>query len=145
MSRPDVDPVAVTEFDEAPVADAAAELMPCCASRRWVSALVAGRPYGRLEKLEEASDALLARLPMADLQQAMAGLPRLDRQLPAVEFHDYERRFELPFITSASGVSESELLASLRSRSRNDPVAEREIVRAELARIVRRRLRLAFA
>lgn len=127
------------------MADAAAELMPCCASRRWISALVAGRPYGSLEQLETASDTVLLRLPVPDLQQALAGLPRLDRQLPPGECQAYERRFGLPFVTSASGVTAAELLTVLRSRSRNDPVAEREIVRTELARIVRRRLRLAFA
>jgi 2-oxo-4-hydroxy-4-carboxy-5-ureidoimidazoline decarboxylase len=49
----------VASFDELGPADAAEVLLPCCASRRWVSEVVDGRPYGSLERLVEGSDAAL--------------------------------------------------------------------------------------
>jgi 2-oxo-4-hydroxy-4-carboxy-5-ureidoimidazoline decarboxylase len=107
-------PIAIAEFDRAPVADAAAELMPCCASRRWVSQLVSGRPYGRLERLKARSDAILARLDGAELADALAAQPAALQRNPA-------------------------------ERSGNDPVAERELARTELAKIVRHRLGLSFS
>jgi 2-oxo-4-hydroxy-4-carboxy-5-ureidoimidazoline decarboxylase len=111
LSQPD--PIAIAEFDRAPVADAAAELMPCCASRRWVSQLVSGRPYGRLDRLKARSDAILARLDGAELADAIAAQP---------------------------GV----LQDATRERAGNDPVAERELARSELTKIVRRRLAAVF-
>ncbi|MDQ2836606.1 MAG: hypothetical protein M3Y42_01410 [Actinomycetota bacterium] len=108
-------PIAVAEFDSAPVADAAAELLPCCSSRRWVTQLVSGRPYGRLDVLSARSDAILAKLDGSELADALAGSgmpPTTLRRAPA--------------------------------RPYNDPVAERELARTELTRIVRRRLAAAF-
>jgi 2-oxo-4-hydroxy-4-carboxy-5-ureidoimidazoline decarboxylase len=164
-------PIAVAEFDAASLADAAAELMPCCSSRRWVAALVAGRPYVRLDRLSVASDALLARLDWPELQEALAGHPRIGERTPAgsregnwsrqeqsgaataserlqrelAEANQaYEQRFGHVFLICASGLSAQAMLATLRSRLRNDPVAEREVLRAELIKIVRLRLGKAF-
>ncbi|MEO6701643.1 MAG: 2-oxo-4-hydroxy-4-carboxy-5-ureidoimidazoline decarboxylase [Jatrophihabitantaceae bacterium] len=106
-------PIDIAEFDRAPIADAAAELLPCCASRRWVTQLVRGRPYGRLELLKARSDAILARLDGAELADAIAAQP---------------------------GV----LQDAGQDRAGNDPVAEREIARTELAKVVRRQLARTF-
>ena len=167
----EIGPVAVAEFDAAPAADAAAELMPCCASRRWISGLVSGRPYARLDRLTAASDALLARLDWSELESALAGHPRIgerasggarsdgwsrqeqagaatapDRMLQALAAANlaYERRFGHVFLICATGLSAEAMLSALRSRLANDPVAEREIVRTELTKIVRLRLAKAF-
>jgi 2-oxo-4-hydroxy-4-carboxy-5-ureidoimidazoline decarboxylase len=170
-----IGPIAVAEFDAAPAADAAAELMPCCASRRWISGLVSGRPYARLDRLTAASDALLARLEWSELQTALAGHPRIGerarsdgrsdgrsngwsrqeqagtvgasdpvRQQLAAANVAYERRFGYVFLICATGLSAEAMLSALRSRLANDPVAEREVVRTELAKIVRLRLAKAF-
>jgi 2-oxo-4-hydroxy-4-carboxy-5-ureidoimidazoline decarboxylase len=112
MGSVDPSPIAISEFDRAPVADAAAELLPCCASRSWISQLVRGRPYGRLDRLSARSDDILSRLDSTELAAAIAAQPGV-RQCAA-------------------------------GRPRNDPVAEREIARTELARLVRRRLAAAF-
>lgn len=171
MDAAEVGPIAVTEFDAAPAADAAAELMPCCASRRWVSGLVSGRPYARLDRLTAASDALLARLDWSELESALAGHPRIGeraggngraegwsrqeqagaaavadpvRQELATANRAYEQRFGHVFLICATGLSAESMLAALRSRLRNDPVAEREVVRGELTKIVRLRLAKAF-
>src|SRR6185312_4998760 len=113
MRPVDSSPIPISEFDRAPVADAAAELLPCCASRSWISQLVSGRPYGRLDRLSARSDDILSRLDGTELAAAIAAQPGL-RQRTA------ERS------------------------APNDPVAEREIARTELARLVRQRLAAAF-
>ncbi|HEV2886490.1 MAG TPA: 2-oxo-4-hydroxy-4-carboxy-5-ureidoimidazoline decarboxylase [Jatrophihabitans sp.] len=171
MDPADSGPIAVAEFDSAPAADAAAELMPCCTSRRWISSLVSGRPYTRLDRLTAASDALLARLDWSEVESALAGHPRIGerasadgradgwsrqeqagtataadgvRQELAAANQAYEQRFGHVFLICATGLSAETMLAALRSRLRNDPVAEREVVRGELAKIVRLRLAKAF-
>jgi 2-oxo-4-hydroxy-4-carboxy-5-ureidoimidazoline decarboxylase len=164
-------PIAMAEFDAAPAADAAAELVPCCASKRWIAALVSGRPYLRLDRLTAASDALLARLDWSELESALAGHPRIgeraasdgrsdgwsrQEQAGAAAADDlvrrelaeanraYEQRFGHVFLICATGLSADMMLGALRSRLRNDPIAEREVVRTELTKIVRLRLAKAF-
>lgn len=171
MDQAGTGPIAVADFDAAPAADAAAELMPCCASRRWVSGLVSGRPYARLERLSAASDALLARLDWAELESALAAHPRIGERASTGDRADgwsrqeqagtataaepvrqelaaanvaYEQRFGHVFLICATGLSAETMLGALRSRLGNDPVAEREVVRTELAKIVRLRLAKAF-
>lgn len=169
---PAIGPIPVAEFDSAPAPDAAAELLPCCTSRRWISGLVAGRPYARLDRLTAASDALLAKLDWPELAAVLAGHPRIGerpaagngreggwsrqeqsgaagasdqvrRELAAANAA-YEERFGHVFLICATGQSGEAMLAALRSRLRNDPVAEREVVRGELVKIVRLRLAKAF-
>jgi 2-oxo-4-hydroxy-4-carboxy--5-ureidoimidazoline (OHCU) decarboxylase len=57
---------------------------------------------------------------------------------------EYEERFGHVFLICAMGRSAGEMLAALRARLGNDPVAEREAVRAELLEIARLRLAKAF-
>jgi OHCU decarboxylase len=109
MCPADSCPIPISEFDRAPLADAAAELLPCCASRSWISQLLSGRPYGRLDRLSARSDDILARLDGTELAAAIAAQP------------DIRPRTDV-----------------------NDPVAEREIARTELTRLVRQRLAAAF-
>jgi 2-oxo-4-hydroxy-4-carboxy-5-ureidoimidazoline decarboxylase len=170
--RPNLDgPIAVGEFDEADLADAAAELMPCCASRRWVSDLVAGRPYHDLDTLRAASDRVLATLDWVDVEQALAAHPRIGARVsgpqteaawsrseqsgvvaaPAdvaqqlVEVNRlYERKFGYVFLVCATGLSAADMIAAAQARLRNDPFAERALVGRELAKIVRLRLAKAF-
>jgi len=164
-------PIAVAEFDAAPPADAAAELVPCCASKRWVSQLVGGRPYLRLDRLAAASDAMLARMDWSDVREALSAHPRIGESAEGVARdpgwsraeqsstaymgdairreliegnRSYERRFGHVFLICATGLSADTMLTSLQSRLRNDPVAEREVVRVELAKIVRLRLAKSF-
>jgi 2-oxo-4-hydroxy-4-carboxy-5-ureidoimidazoline decarboxylase len=140
VATAEVGPIAVAEFDSAPPADAAAELVPCCASKRWVSALVAGRPYRRLEQLTAASDAVLKRLDWRDVTEAASAQPRLSDAAAIA----YEERFGHVFVICLAGLTPDAVLTSLRSRLRNDPVAEREVVRCELTKIVRLQLAKAF-
>ena len=71
------EPKTVAWFDAAPVDQATAAIEPVCASRRWIAALLAGRPFGSLAALNAASDAALDGLDWPDLEQALAAHPRI--------------------------------------------------------------------
>jgi 2-oxo-4-hydroxy-4-carboxy-5-ureidoimidazoline decarboxylase len=163
--------IAVAEFDRAEVADAAAELLPCCASRRWVSELVALRPFGDLDTLQAASDTVLVGLDWVDIQQALSAHPRIGQRVAGTQpeaawsrseqagaaavaddvaqrlievNQDYERRFGYVFLICATGRSATEMITAAQARLSNDPFAERAVVARELAQIVRLRLTKAF-
>lgn len=156
MDLPEERPVPLDEFDAAPSSDAAAELVACCASRRWVGQLVKGRPYLSLDRLTAASDSALAALSWQDITQALAVEPRIDQPRIGGRIGDntarrlaeanlaYEQRFGHVFLVSTAGLSFESMLASLQRRLHNDPVAEQTAVRTELAKIVRLRLAKAF-
>ncbi|MGI8667213.1 MAG: 2-oxo-4-hydroxy-4-carboxy-5-ureidoimidazoline decarboxylase [Jatrophihabitans sp.] len=110
-----------------------------------MSQLVHGRPYGRLEWLSARSDAILSGLDGPELAEALAAQAAhgLDAGMPD-ERRAYEQRFGHVFLLAATGLSTDAVRSTLRSRLRNDPVAEREIARGELSKIVRRRLAATF-
>ncbi len=161
----------MADFDEVPVTDAAAELLPCCASRRWISQIINGRPYGSLGSLVGASDAVLADLAWPDVAEALAAHPRIGERSLAQRREDawsrqeqsgaqltepdvkaalregnvaYEKRFGHVFLISATGLSAAQMLAALRARLANSPEMEQDVVRRELMKIVRLRLAKAF-
>jgi 2-oxo-4-hydroxy-4-carboxy-5-ureidoimidazoline decarboxylase len=140
-------------------------LSRCCASRRWVEEVAAGRPYARKEDLYAAADAALQRLDTADVDEALAGHPRIgerpggeeaswsrreqsglasatDDTLAAIAEGNraYEARFGHVYLVCAAERGADELLALLQQRLHNDPETERRVLRAELAKINRIRL-----
>lgn len=142
-----------------------ASLRACCAADSWVSRMVAGRPYVSMEALAQASDTATADLDDAGLTQALAGHPRIGarpgghaaawsrqeqsgvagaaddvRAELAAANAAYEQRFGHVYLVCATGRSAEELLAVCRTRLGNDPVTERGVVLAELAKINRLRL-----
>ncbi len=161
----------VAAFDRASAPDATALLRPCCASTRWATDLVAGRPYGDVAAVAERSDDLIRTLDAGALEQALAAHPRIgDRvsgddtesawsrqeqsatadlagtvaeQLVAANLA-YESTFGQVFLICATGKSAEQMLAAARSRLENPPEVEREVVRRELAAIVRLRLAKAL-
>jgi 2-oxo-4-hydroxy-4-carboxy-5-ureidoimidazoline decarboxylase len=161
----------MADFDAMPVTDAAAELLPCCASRRWINELVNRRPYGSLDALIIASDAVLAGLSWADVEEALSAHPRIGERTLEQRREDawsrqeqsgvrpadaeieaalregnvaYEQRFGHVFLISATGLSGGQMLAALRARLGNSPYLERAVVRTELIKIVRLRLAKAL-
>jgi 2-oxo-4-hydroxy-4-carboxy-5-ureidoimidazoline decarboxylase len=158
----------VTAFDRLSPADAAAVLAPCCASRQWAAAVIAGRPYGTLARLTAASGAAIAALDWAGISEALSAHPRIgdagaaapgqeaawsareqsaamaagdsDRDRLAAGNAAYERRFGHVFLICATGKTAAQILAAQARRMGNDPAAEREVTRAELAAIVALRL-----
>jgi 2-oxo-4-hydroxy-4-carboxy-5-ureidoimidazoline decarboxylase len=162
----------VASLDDLSPADAAEALLPCCASRRWISEVAAGRPYGSLERLVEGSDAALAGLRWADVEQALAAHPRIGGkpgdpagrevawsaeeqrgtatlgvaardQLLAANV-EYEQRFGHVFLICATGKSAEQMMDALEERLGNPASVEREVVRVELRDIVALRLAKAF-
>jgi 2-oxo-4-hydroxy-4-carboxy-5-ureidoimidazoline decarboxylase len=124
---------------------------------------VSGRPYASADQLLGRSDESVARLAPADLEQALAGHPRIgerhgadDRsrreqagvlgadpatiQALADGNEAYERRFGHIYLVCATGRSAGELLALLQERLGNEPETEWGVVRGELAKINRIRL-----
>lgn len=163
--------VNVPDFDRSAPADAAGMIAPCCASTRWIEELVQRRPHGSLGEITGASDAAIADLEWSDIEQALAAHRRIgdrakgvDREsawsrqeqsaaaTPATATQDallagnveYERRFGHVFLICATGKSAEGVLEALTRRLDNSPEAEREVVRDELAQIVRLRLAKLF-
>ncbi|UVS78092.1 2-oxo-4-hydroxy-4-carboxy-5-ureidoimidazoline decarboxylase [Actinokineospora sp. UTMC 2448] len=145
--------------------EARAELLACCASRRWAARVVAGRPYADLDALRAMSARVFEELAWADLLEAVSAHPRIgerpagpeagwsrQEQAAAAGADDdvlarlragnaeYERRFGHVFLICATGLSAAEVLAALRERMGNDADVEQEVVRAELRKIADLRL-----
>jgi 2-oxo-4-hydroxy-4-carboxy-5-ureidoimidazoline decarboxylase len=149
----------ITEFDELPVAEAERELRAVCAAPRWAREVAAGGPYATVEALQAAAEAALTD---ADLDEAMAGHPRIGdraaggasrREQSGVASADaavltalaegnraYEERFGHVYLVCATGRSAEDLLATLRDRLGNDAVTERKVALRELAAINRIRI-----
>lgn len=163
-----------TPLDRLNVAEAAEaerELLACCAARRWADELLARRPYHDLAGLRHVSHTVLAELSWTDVEQALAAHPRIGERA-AGEGREaawsraeqagtagagertredlvagnlaYEERFGYVFLVCATGLTAEAMLSALRERLGNDPAAEREVVRGELAKIVDLRLEKAF-
>ena len=137
--------------------------MACCSSARWAAAVASGRPYASADELLAGSDAATAGLTPADLEQALAGHPRIGRRSGtdarsrreqagvlgadlatigalAEGNEEYERRFGHIYLVCATGRNAADLLALLRERLGNDPGTEWGVVRRELGKINRIRL-----
>ena len=150
-------------FDRLSADAATALLRPVCASDAWIAALVADRPYGSLAAAQAHSDEVLAGLGWSDIEHALDAHPRIGNRPPgsgteaswsreeqsaatgnADELRagnvEYEERFGHVFLICATGRTSAEILAELRTRLGHEPEAERDVVRTELAKIVRLRL-----
>jgi 2-oxo-4-hydroxy-4-carboxy-5-ureidoimidazoline decarboxylase len=131
-----------------------AALLDVCASRRWADLVAAAAPYHDVVGLRRAADVALAALDEADVDEALAGHPRIGeraddpsarREQAGVDDatrdallaanREYEARFGHVYLVRASGRTGEDLLALLRQRLTNDPVQERAVVRAELGQI----------
>jgi len=156
-------PVSLEALNAMPAAQAGEHLLACCTSERWIHNVTSGRPYGTVSEILARSDEAVAGLDRSDLEQALAGHPRSgarsavgpSRQEQAgVQTADratlralaegnetYERRFGHIYLVCATGRSAAELLALLRERLGHDPGTEWGIVRGELGKINRIRLR----
>lgn len=142
--------------------EARAALRSCCASTAWVERMMLARPFGDVPAVLDAADRALAEISEDDLDEALAGHPRIgDRPDNAssareqsgvagssasvlAELRDanvaYEARFGHVYLVFANGRPADELLAILRTRMTNDASTERRVLRAELAKINRARL-----
>lgn len=155
-------PHTLAEFDALPEDDAVALLLECCASRSWARSVAATRPFGSRTSLLTTADRAIAALTGIDLDDALAGHPRIGersdhassrREQAAVTTagadalariadgnRAYEEKFGHVYLVRAAGRSAPELLDILERRLGNDPEAERREVRTALAEITRLRL-----
>jgi OHCU decarboxylase len=146
-------------IDALPDHELRARLAEVCASPRWVDLVAAARPYGTDDALQQVAADSLAALSESDVDDALAGHPRIgerggaesqreqsgvrgDETLAALAAGNrtYEERFGHVYLVAASGRTGEELLDVLRSRLLNDRETERRVVREELGRINRLRL-----
>ena len=144
-----------------------ARLRTCCATKRFVSALVSERPFEDGERLFARTDALISAFSEAELFEAMAAHPRIgDRhqgnthearmshaeQARAQVASDavksalaeanraYEEKFGFVFLIFATGKSAEEILAQARQRLQNAREVELRNAAEQLRQIVRLRL-----
>ncbi|WP_167105308.1 2-oxo-4-hydroxy-4-carboxy-5-ureidoimidazoline decarboxylase [Mycobacterium sp. DL592] len=137
-------------------------LFEVCSSPIWARRVAAGGPFADVEALLDRADRVLAELPDAELDAALDGHPRIGERADnpssqheqarvagadeavktelAARNRQYEDSFGYVYLVCASGRSAEELLAILTERLGNDPVTERRVMRAELAKINRLRL-----
>ena len=161
----------VAAFDAVSTPAAVELLRPVCASERWLQALADGRPYGTFAAVVERSDAVLAELDWPGIEEAMSAHPRIgeragggDRESSwsrqeqssaagatlddSTALHAgnvaYERRFGHVFLVCATGRTPRQIIDALNERLDNDVDTERQVVRRELAAIVRLRLAKAL-
>jgi len=157
----------VAWFDALPADEAERELLSCCASTAWAGVVAAGRPYRDLGLVHAAADRAFAALTEADIDEALAAHPRIGERAAgpsreagwsrteqsgaasadeatqaalAAGNRAYEERFGQVFLICATGLSAEQMLAALHARLDHDSVTERQVVRAELQKIVRLRL-----
>ncbi|HEY1916296.1 MAG TPA: 2-oxo-4-hydroxy-4-carboxy-5-ureidoimidazoline decarboxylase [Streptosporangiaceae bacterium] len=162
MTRPAAVPTALAAFNAAPRQDAERDLMRCCASGVFAAAVCADRPFSRTEELNAAVDAAFSRLDWPDIEEALAAHPRIGEpgrsdwsraeqagaagvepavaQALADGNRAYEQRFGQVFLICATGLSATQILASLQARLTHDPAAERCTVREELRKITQLRI-----
>jgi 2-oxo-4-hydroxy-4-carboxy-5-ureidoimidazoline decarboxylase len=155
--------ITLETFNAWPAEQAQRRLLACCWSSRWAAKVAAGRPYATAAEILARSDEAVAQLDQADLEQALAGHPRIGaaatsassrREQAGVHGADpatiqaladgnaaYERRFGHIYLVCATGRTGTELLALLQERLSNDPGPEWGVVRSELGKINRIRLR----
>ena len=147
------------------------ELLKCCGSQRWATAVEQARPYANLEEIVTRANEAWWRLDNEDWLEAFRSHPKIgekrvakpvaaqSQQWSAQEQQgvahaspevtgklatrncDYEQKFGFIFIVCATGKSSDEILALLEQRLANDPVSELPIAAAEQAKITELRLR----
>ena len=153
-------------FNRAAASDLAEALAACADVPAWVTALIAGRPYGDVAVLLARADALARGWSDADVDRALARHPRIGERASGAGTEAaasareqsgvagdartqarlragnaaYEARFDRVFLIRAAGRSETEILAALDARLANDPETERGVVAAELREIAVLRL-----
>ena len=153
---------------------AATVLRACCGASRWVSAMVAERPFETLGTLLAVAEEIWWALGPDDWMEAFAHHPRIGEQRGAVAQdaqgaawsageqarvaeaatsvqaelaavnREYEARFDHIYIVCAAGKSAEELLALARARLANEPEVELRIAAEEQRKITRLRLEKLF-
>ena len=149
---------------------AAGEILSCCGSCAWATALAAQRPFGDADELLAASDAVWSSLSEYDWREAFDSHPRIGQQhAPAATTESlkwsseeqraamspddavkaaltegnrrYEEKFRRIFIVCASARSAGEILEILERRMRNSAEVELRETAEQQRQITQLRLR----
>lgn len=145
-------------------------LKACCGSSRWVSAMVARRPFGSLDAVLSSADEIWESLQPDDWLEAFAHHPRIGEQKSAIAQDargsawsgseqsglerapdsvrgelseanaEYEKRFGYIYIVCATGKTAEEMVALARERLRNSPRVELAIAAEEQRRVTQLRI-----
>lgn len=151
-------------------AEATAELLKCCGSRRWAREVAARRPFRDEGDLFETADSVWRSLDEADWLEAFRAHPKIGERKAARATGadaerwaedeqrgaslaardtldelaqanlDYEHRFGFIYIVCATGKSADEMLSILRERLGNDAETELRVAAEEQRKITRLRL-----
>ena len=162
--------VSVAELNAMPEPRAKKLLTECCGASRWVSGMLARRPFRSHAAVLSATDEIWRSLDAADWREAFSHHPRIGERKSAAPQsergsawaageqsgveqaredvraelaaanREYEQRFGYIFIVFATGKSAEEMLALARARLRNDPDVELHAAAAEQLKITRLRL-----
>jgi OHCU decarboxylase len=162
--------VSVAELDAMSKPQAKKVLAECCGASRWVSGMLARRPFGSRSAVLSAADEIWRSLDSGDWREAFSHHPRIGEQSSAVAHgergsvwaaseqsevdraredvraelaaanREYEQRFGYIYIVFATGKSAEEMLAIARERLRNDPDGELRVAAEEQRKILRLRL-----
>lgn len=161
----------VESFNALPDDEAAELLATCLGVERWVTTMLAGRPYRDVDAVVAGAEATVATLTPDEIETALTRHPRIGER--AGRGHDaafsaaeqsgvdateasvaaaladgnaaYEQRFGRVFLIRAAGRSSDDILAHLRRRLGNTDVEEVAEVRSELGEIAVLRLRQLVA
>ena len=162
--------ITVGELDEMPESSAAEVLADCCGSSRWVSEMVAARPFGSRSSVFSAADRIWSSLSASDWVEAFERHPRIGERTSAVAQsergaewssreqagietagdevrealaavnQEYEQRFGYIYIVCATGKTPEQMLALAQKRLRNAAAAEVRVAAEEQRKITRIRL-----
>lgn len=158
------------DLNSIPSARATELFTACCGSSRWVSKMVARRPFKSRDAVLDAGDEIWKSLEKSDWLEAFAHHPRIGESKSAVPQSDrardwsageqagamrasesirlaqrdmnaqYERRFGFIYIVCATGKSPDDLAAIARDRLSNDPATELKVAAGEQQKITRLRI-----
>ncbi len=143
------------------LANAESELRSCCASSKWIEAMISARPFGDWSTMMGAANRI--ELAPEDWQEAFRAHPRIGEKRAGARWtadeqsgtrmasndlmnaladanREYEQKFGHVFLICATGRSADEILASLRQRMKNDAAAELRVAADEQRKIAALRL-----
>jgi 2-oxo-4-hydroxy-4-carboxy-5-ureidoimidazoline decarboxylase len=152
----------IADFNAAQGEAATRDVLACCESAAFAKLIADGRPYPDADTLDAAIDTAFEALTWEDIVEAMNAHPRIGagadgisaaeqagaaaagsavRQALVTGNEAYEERFGHVFLICATGLSGQEMLDALTRRLRNTLETEQPVVRQELLKITRLRMR----
>ena len=161
----------LARWNELPQQEAAREILPCCGSENWATAMASKRPIRDELSLMETCDTIWRGLGESDWLEAFRSHPRIGESRAEADSvaqswawseqeqqkaasadeamklalkwgnREYEQKFGRIFIICATGKSAGEILEILRRRLHNDEATELRQAAEEQRQIMHIRLK----